>query len=516
MSAKKRNSVEIVTNRENVDDYSNGLDKYKDIKMIKNKYKTSIYIFHRALRLDDNKGLICALKNSEKVLPIFIFTPEQITDKNKYRSEASIRFMIDSLNDLNDLLKKRANSKIHFFYGEQDKVLNSLLHNYSKKHNIDAVFINADYTPYALRRENKIAKVCSNNNVDFISLEDYLLYPVNSIQTNNNSFYSVYTPFYKKAYKQKVDKPVKNMRKNYVSKTISINNKYSIKDLTDVLKKAKIKKTMSDVRLDNFPGSRAEGLKRVLDIKNQKNYKDKRNDLTFNTTRLSAYIKFGIVSPREVYYKIFDLFGVKHTLIAQLIWRDFYYNIAYNRPDVLKGKSFKESYDKIIWGNKTNTTLLKKWELGMTGVPIVDAGMRELVESNFMHNRSRLITSNYLVKHYFIDWREGEKFYAKNLVDYDPAVNNGNWQWSSGSGADAQPYFRMMNPWLQMKKFDPECKYVKKWIPELKDVPTEDIFDWENTHQNYKYTKYPGPFKQYNFKELKKESKKYYSSALKK
>jgi deoxyribodipyrimidine photo-lyase len=245
-------------------------------------------------------------------------------------------------------------------------------------------------------------------------------------------------------------------------------------------------------------------------IKDQKNYGEDRNNLFQSTTKLSPYIKFGLISIREVYHKIKSLFGKSHDLIKQLYWREFYYNISHNRPDLFKGKSFKLQYDKIKWIN--NQKSFKLWKNGMTGYPIVDAGMRELNNTGYMHNRARLITSNFLVKHLFIDWRFGEIYFASKLIDYDPSVNNGNWQFTSSSGADSQPYFRMMNPWLQGQRHDPECEYIKKWIPELKDIPNEHIHNWQDYYQQYKKIKYPKPCKMYDFKTLKKESKSIYGS----
>jgi deoxyribodipyrimidine photo-lyase len=474
------------------------------------QFDTSIFIFHRSIRLDDNIGLITALKLSKHVIPIFIFTPEQITSNNKFRSIPAIRFMIDGLIDLDKQLKKYG-SKLFIFYDKQYKVVDNILNQFIKsKTQINALFVNMDYTPYAIQREDNLADMCDSYGIEMYSLEDYLLQPVDSVSTGAGSFYSKYTPYYKKAVKQKVQKPIKNNYKNYISSRIKLNNEI---DMKYILKKIGFKGNISDIAIPEFEASRKEGLNRIKSIKTFKLYDKNRNNLNLNTTRLSAYIKFGIVSPREVYHKIKSLFGVNHKLIGQLFWREFYYNISYNKPEVLKGKSFKIHYDKIKW--KTNKKLLDKWKTGTTGIPIVDAGMRELSNSFFMHNRSRLITSYYLVKHYFIDWREGEKHYSKYLIDYDPSVNNGNWQFASGSGSDSQPYFRMMNPWTQAEKHDPDCEYIKKWIPELVNVPSEDIHDWGNQYNNYPDIDYPSPYVEYDFHKLVKYSKKLYKSAFK-
>ena len=229
----------------------------------------------------------------------------------------------------------------------------------------------------------------------------------------------------------------------------------------------------------NLHGGRTNGLKQLSKIKNQKQYNSTRNNLDKQTSELSAFIKFGCISIREVYWYIKEHLGPSSTLIYQLIWRDFYFQLGFGFPHVLKGKPLKEKYSKIEWDN--NPTKLKKWKDGRTGFPIIDAGMRQLNTIGYMHNRARLITASFLVKTLLIDWRLGEKYYATRLYDYDPLVNNGNWQWVSSSGADSQPYFRIFNPWLQSKKHDPDCKYIKKWIPELKEVEPNIIHNW------YKY-----------------------------
>lgn len=472
-----------------------------------NLWSKSIYIFHRSLRLNDNIGLIEALKKSEKVIPIFIFTPEQITDSNPMKSLFSIVFMVHALNDLNDSLK-RLGSKLFTFYGEQDVILDQIL---KQDGDINAVYVNTEYTDYGVKREEKLLNVSKKYNRDFYSLEDYTLHPINEILTSTNTFYSVFTPFYNNGITLDVKLPIKNYLKNFVS------SRYILKKTVDIDAMKKIydpkKLINSDEQLPEFEATRAEALKRTKKIKLQKNYQNTRDNLSLETTKLSPYIKFGLVSVREVYHEIKKLFGKKHFLIKQLYWREFYYNLSYNRPDVLNGASFRSSYDNIIW--KTDSKLLKKWKTGTTGYPVVDAGMRELNQTGYMHNRTRLITSNFLVKHLFIDWRYGEKHFSSKLIDYDPSVNNGNWQFSSGSGADSQPYFRMMNPWAQGQRHDPDCKYIIKWIPELADVPPEHIHEWEQYYQLYSDTKYPKPCIKYDFHQLKKKSKSVYSKAFK-
>ena len=467
-------------------------------------YNLTLFIFHRSLRLEDNKGLIYALQNSDYVIPIFVLTPEQLTTKNKYRSEKAITFMFNALDDLDNSLRKYS-SKLFLYYGTNNNVINELLENDNK---IDAIICNKDYTKYAIERSEIYEKLSQEHNIDFIEIEDYLLHDVNTIKNGQGSYYSKFTPFYKNGITYDVEKPKTNKYENYVKK-YSVKNKYDI-TLTKVKKTIKLK----DEELI-FEATRNQALKQLNKIKKQKDYGDTRNDLTKETTLLSPYIKFGLLSIREVYLKIKSLFGKSHDLIKQLYWREFYYNISYNRSDIFEKASFKLSYDNIKW--KNNEKLFELWKEGKTGYPIVDAGMRELNETGYMHNRTRLITSNFLVKHLFIDWRWGEQYYASKLIDYDPSVNNGNWQFSSSSGADSQPYFRMMNPITQGEKHDPDCVYIKKWIEELNDISSDDIHNWHNvyTDKKYKNIYYP-PCKIYDFKKLKEESKKIYKDAFNK
>ena len=231
-------------------------------------------------------------------------------------------------------------------------------------------------------------------------------------------------------------------------------------------------------------------------LKTQKHYSKTHNELDKPTTQLSAYIKFGCISIREMY----KAFKSNNDLIRQLIWRDFYMNILYSFPYVL-GKPMKPNYAKIKWHH--NATWFKAWSTGETGFPVVDAGMRQLNTTGYMHNRARLIVASFLTKTLLIDWREGEEYFAKNLTDYDPASNNGNWQWIASSGADSQPYFRIFNPWLQGKEVDPDANYIKQWVPELKNVNAKDIHQWNDTWREHKECKYPKPICDYQVQKEK-------------
>jgi deoxyribodipyrimidine photo-lyase len=447
------------------------------------KYETSIFIFRRALRLTDNIGLLEALKNSDTVIPIFIFTPTQL-EKNSYKSDNCVQFMIESLIDLNNQLNKRG-SRLFYFYGEPHDIINKLIKDNKK---IDGVFINVDYTQYSIKRDKLIKRACENYDVSLILHEDILLNPIKSILTGDNTVYEKFTPYYNKAIKQKVQSPIRNNYSNYLKKTKKIKGEY----------KGSIHKFYKKNNNIAENGGRDKALIKFKIINNNKKYNRDRNILHIKTTRLSAYIKFGCVSIREVYNLFRTKLGMSNNLIKQLYWRDFYYNISYEHPRVfIKGKNMKEEYDNMDW--KKNITYIQKWKKGTTGYPIIDAAMRELNTTGYMHNRGRLLTSNFLVKVLGINWEIGEKYYAQKLIDYDPSVNNGNWQWSSGSGADSQPYFRIFNPWLQSKKHDKDCIYIKKWLPELKKVINEDIHEWYETYdyEEYKNINYPEPMVDY-------------------
>jgi deoxyribodipyrimidine photo-lyase len=245
-------------------------------------------------------------------------------------------------------------------------------------------------------------------------------------------------------------------------------------------------------------GGREAGLK-VLEnaLKTQKQYSKTRDILSIPTSLLSPYIKFGCVSIREVFHKFRNI----KDLIRQLIWREFYMNILYAHPNVL-GHAMKPNYNKIRW--KTNSKYLHAWKNGTTGYPIVDAGMRQLNTSGYMHNRARLIVASFLTKTLLIDWREGEKYFAQKLVDYDPASNNGNWQWIASTGADSQPYFRIFNPFHQSEEVDEDAIYIKTWVPELKDIPSKEIHNWDKYYMEYKNKiNYPAPIVDYSIQKEK-------------
>lgn len=420
--------------------------------------KKSLFIFRRDLRLYDNIGLISGLHESKKIIPAFIFDPEQITSKNKFKSNNALQFMLDSLLNLETQLKK-INAKLYIFYGKPEAVIKNLI----EKDGIDAVFVNEDYTPYSKARDSKIKKVCDKLNISFKSYQDLLLTPTDKVLKKDGRPYTIFTPFFKKSILNIVPKPIKLNRANFYTEQIESTEKLEL-----IIKKLAPKKNSS-----TFSGGRISALKIFKNIKNFKNYTTEHNIPGLNaTTKLSAHNKFGTVSIREVYYEIVEKLGKNHPLIRQLYWRDFFTHIAYHFPRIF-GQEFNQKYKNIKWDYYAEK--FHSWCTGKTGFPIVDAGMRELNKTGFMQNRVRMITASFLTKDLHIDWRLGERYFATKLVDYDPAVNNGNWQWVASTGCDAQPYFRIFNPWIQQKKFDPECIYIKKWIPELKNLEPKEI-----------------------------------------
>jgi deoxyribodipyrimidine photo-lyase len=418
------------------------------------RYPRSLFIFRRDLRCDDNTALIRALEDSEQVIACFIFDPRQ-TQPHPYRSEPAFAFMIQSLEDLGVQLLDRG-GKLFYFQGIAHEVIEQLI----LKEKISAVYLNEDYTPFSVGRDLAIKKLCSLHNIAFYACADALLNDPRSVTKNAGGVYTVFTPFFRKSILNEVLKPAINSHSNYFNGSLKFKGSGSLPSMSSRVKPI-------------FSGGRKQALEILSDLKRFKSYETDRDIPAQNaTTGLSAHHKFGTCSVRETYHAVKKQLGKEHTLIRELYWRDFFTQIAYHFPHVF-GHAFYEEYDGIQWS--CDEEKFKLWREGRTGFPIVDAGMRELNATGFMHNRVRMITSSFLVKDLHIDWRWGEKYFAQRLVDYDPCVNNGNWQWVASTGCDHQPYFRIFNPWLQQKRFDGDCRYIKKWIPELKHLNASAI-----------------------------------------
>ena len=430
----------------------------------------TLFIYHRDFRIVDNIGLNYAMQNCNNVLPIFIFTNEQINDNNKFKSSNSIQFMVESLDNLDKTLKKH-NSKMHYFYGNYIEILEEITNTI----NVNNIIFNIDYTPYAKKRTEKVEKFCEENKINCITQEDYLLAPIGSFLKSDGDPYTIYTPFknHVLSLKNLINNP-----KRIAPKNLSKTNKLNTISL-DVIDEYYEQNENILVH-----GGRNNSKKIIRNLKNFNDYQDTRNMLSENTTHLSAYIKYGCLSIREVFYILLNLYNINHGLIAQLIWREFYFYIANYFPDVLKGKNYNKKYDKIKWNNSNK--LYNLWIQGRTGYPIVDAAMVQINTQGYMHNRGRLITSNFLNRLLGYHWTKGEKYFANKLVDYDPSVNNGNWQWIASTGVDPKPFNqRLFNPWLQSKRFDSDAEYIKRWLPQLKDIPANHLHEWDKHCDKY-------------------------------
>jgi len=458
------------------------------------KFENGLFIFRRDLRVVDNNGLNLLNEKCKNIYTIFIFTPEQAGNGNKYKSDNALQFMIESLEDLASNISKMG-GQLHTFYGHNDKVVEDCI----KAFDINVVCFNLDITPYARERDAKIIKLCEKMETYVMYDHDYYLHEPGTIVNGSGNPYVKFTPYYEKAKKLKVEAPA-GIRKLHLAKSSAhVPNKITL----DLAMKKFVGKENPDILVH---GGRENALKQMRQAaKNIKHYAQTRNDLAKPTSQLSAYIKFGAVSVREVY----KVFRSKHDFIRQLYWREFYGNVLYSFPRVL-GHSLNPKYDKIKWHH--NERWFEAWKKGETGIPLVDASQRQLLQTGWTHNRGRMISSSILIKILLIDWREGERFYAQHLVDYDIGSNNAGWQWSAGSGSDAQPFFRYFNPYMQSKNNDPDCEYIKQWIPELKDVPSKDIHDWETTWEKQKECGYPKPI--VNYAEQKEISLKMYKDAL--
>lgn len=465
----------------------------------------SLFIFRRDLRINDNTGLIKALTESKYVIPLFILTPTQVSDSNKYKSSNAIQFMMESLYDLSQQIKD-INQKCSLWitYGDEIDVIDEI----DKQLKIDAIYLNEDYTPYAIFRDNKIKSYCKNNNIDLNISADILLADAHDIKSKNGNRYHNFTLFYKNLLKYPVRKPNYDILNNF-------------KPLIPAFKKWKIH-LMDKFLLDNnfyqinnqiaVFGGRTNAIEILKNIAKFKNYRKTKDYPIIPTTMLSAHNKFGTVSIREVYYA----FRKEKTgdLCKNLYWRDFYYYVGIYFNQFYKYQHiFKKNAKKNIkWEN--NNHYFNAWKNGKTGFPLVDATMRQLNTTGFMHNRGRLIVSQFLTKDLLVDWKYGEKYFSKKLVDIDRAQNVGNWNWSSSFGLDSTPFLRIFNTWTQSKLYDPDCEYIKKWIPELKNINPQHIHKWYEYYHDYPNVKYPKPIVDHNVR--RKKFVEFYKSYFKK
>jgi deoxyribodipyrimidine photo-lyase len=400
----------------------------------------SIVWLRRDLRLDDQAALHHALKGQYPVLPLFIFDTN-ILNKLEDKQDRRVDFLHQTLSHL----KSQLNNLGSDIYVANDTPLNAYK-KISSTYNIVNVFTNHDYEPYALERDTELANWFKENNINFETFKDQVIFEKLEVTKDDGLPYTVFTPYSKKWKAAVTSKTYQAFECQPYYK-----NFLSVKNLP-----------MPTLESIGFVKTGMAFSIPVLDETIVKNYHNTRDiPSVLGTSRLSIHLRFGTVSVRNLAAKATTL---NEKFLNELIWRDFYQQILWNFPHVVKG-SFRPQYDAIIWRN--NETEFKAWCDGKTGYPIVDAGMRELNETGWMHNRVRMIVASFLTKHLLIDWRWGELYFANKLNDFDLASNNGGWQWASGSGVDAAPYFRVFNPRLQTEKFDKALAYINKWIPEL-------------------------------------------------
>ena len=403
----------------------------------------SIFWFRRDLRLHDNAGLYHALCSGTPVIPIFLFDTA-ILDGLENKTDKRVHFIHNALTHLQQQLSAMG-STLFVQHGTAIDCFKEL----AREHNIAAVYTNHDYEPYAINRDTEIGTFLQTKNITFHTFKDQVIFEKDEVVKDNGEPYTVYTPYSRK-WKEKLNgfycKP-------YPTEKYFDGFYKQAPRAIPSLKEIGFKEAQPDV----VPAKLNEDIARHYD-------KTRDYPATNGTTRLSVHLRFGTVSIRELVKKAIEINGA---LLNELIWRDFYQMILWHFPHVVSG-SFKKQYDNIVWRN--NEKEFELWCAGKTGYPIVDAGMRQLYETGYMHNRVRMIVASFLTKHLLIDWRWGEAYFAEKLLDYDLAANNGGWQWAAGSGCDAAPYFRIFNPYLQTQKFDPDLKYIRKWVPEYEQL----------------------------------------------
>ncbi|MDE5421369.1 DNA photolyase family protein [Ancylomarina sp. DW003] len=401
------------------------------------KQKVSIFWFRRDLRLEDNRGLFEALKSSSPVLPLFIFDTNIINELEP--DDSRISFIHDRLSVISDKLKS-INSSLYCKKGSPETIWKNIF----KDFDVQDVYANEDYEPYAIQRDKNIELLLTNYGVKLNLYKDQVIFCKEEILKADKTPYTVFTPYKNKWLKRFSEEQIHNYSSESGANFLKEN--FPLPSLSNLgFKRSSIK--VVNYKLDHLV-----------------DYEKNRNIPALNrTSYLSPHLRFGTVSIRQVVQKTFT----NQAFLNELIWRDFFMQILFNFPNVVQS-NFRSKYDHIEWRN--NLEEFGKWKDGETGYPMVDAGMRELNATGYMHNRVRMVVAGFLCKHLLIDWRWGEAYFASKLLDYELSSNNGNWQWSAGTGCDAAPYFRIFNPSEQVKKFDPDLEYIKKWVPEINSI----------------------------------------------
>jgi deoxyribodipyrimidine photo-lyase len=415
--------------------------------------KISIFWFRRDLRLHDNHGLYEALKNNSPVLPIFIFD-KNILDSLSSVNDARVSFIHQTLFNINQELQNKG-SALYILYGDPLTCFKKLCEEFE----VEKVFTNHDYEPYALKRDKEISVYLKSRSIQFNTYKDQVIFEKSEVIKADGTPYTIFTP-YSKIWKSKYTPSLQ--KENFPSENHAANFIQNISFHFPTIQElgfAKSEILIPAIHLNETVVS---------------NYDKTRNIPALNgTSRMSVHLRFGTVSIREFALKAYKL---NEQWLNELIWREFFMMILFHFPHVIIN-SFKSKYDNIKWRN--DETEFEAWCKGETGYPIVDAGMRELNETGFMHNRVRMIVASFLTKHLLIDWRWGEAYFAEKLLDFELSSNNGNWQWAAGCGCDAAPYFRIFNPWEQTKKFDPEMIYINNWLGDIKNYTNQPIVEHE-------------------------------------
>lgn len=401
----------------------------------------SIFWFRRDLRLEDNTGLYAALKSGYPVLPVFIFDTEILDGLAE--DDARVSFIYNKLLDLSETFRETFGSSIAVCHGRPAEVFEGLL----KEFDVRAVYANHDYEPYACERDTAVAGLLKTQGITFYTFKDQVIFEKDELLKDDGQPYVVYTPYMRK-WKAALDSgrlPEIRHASSYPRRILQ--QQFTFPRLSDIGFKP------SPVQVPDYELSRG----RI------RSYEDKRNFPAMNgTTRLGPHLRFGTVSVRQVLLKVLE--EKNETLLNELIWREFFMQILWHFPNTVN-ESFKKKYDRIPWRN--DLAEFEKWKEGKTGFGLVDAGIRQLNQTGYMHNRVRMLVASFLCKHLLIDWRWGEAYFAEKLLDYELSSNVGNWQWAAGSGVDAAPYFRIFNPLTQANKFDPGLEYIRQWVPEF-------------------------------------------------
>ena len=441
-----------------------------------------IFLFNKGLRCNDNTTLIHMMKEMGEVTPIFVFTEQVNKKKNEYFSNNSVEFMCESLHELADTIKDKHNGKLYFFH--QDDIIKTL-NSIHKTLPISSLGTNFDYSPYATKRQELLKEFCDKYNIILYIKEDHVLHEIldGTTRKDNGEPYTVFTPFKNHAMENLT------VRKPDTFKKFKFARHPKLEEISNYISQKDIDQFYETNPNSNVMGGRKAGLKILKHLDKFKDYSEDRDSFTYKTTFLASHNHFGTVSIREEYYMMKEKLKSKSIgLINEIYWRDFYYNLYYNNPHMLAGmigkenKAFKPKFDHIKW--KYDTELYKKWCDGTLGIPVCDAGMRQMNHSGFMHNRLRMVTAAVLTKLCMLPWTWGEKYFAQTLKDYDCIQNGGGWAWTVTGVDPAQP-FRIFSPKQQSLKFDPECKFILEYIPELKNVPTDCIHNWEEKYDEY-------------------------------